>query len=154
MVKAISLWQPWATIWLLSDPDEKLFETRHWYTRHRGRLLIHAAKKQDGEVRECLGEDVTRAVLGRHGLMVEGLGYGAIIGEIDLVDCRQMNQLPAPSIRDRHWGFWSPERFGWKRGPGPVLYPKAIPYRGAQALFDVPDSVLQEVADGNCGRSL
>ena len=41
-MKAISLWQPWGSLWL---SPAKRHETRHWQTRHRGKLLVHAAKK-------------------------------------------------------------------------------------------------------------
>lgn len=41
-MKAISLWQPWAT--LISTGD-KTWETRSWATTYRGPLAIHAAKK-------------------------------------------------------------------------------------------------------------
>ncbi len=41
-MKAISLWQPWATLVALGI---KQTETRHWATKHRGQLAIHAAKR-------------------------------------------------------------------------------------------------------------
>jgi activating signal cointegrator 1 len=41
-MKAISLWQPWASLWFT---DSKIHETRHWSTRHRGPLYVHAAKR-------------------------------------------------------------------------------------------------------------
>ena len=41
-MKALSLWQPWAS---LIAAGVKRFETRHWETRHRGPIAIHAAKR-------------------------------------------------------------------------------------------------------------
>jgi hypothetical protein len=41
-VKAITLHQPWAS--LIAD-GLKQYETRHWRTNYRGKLLIHAAKR-------------------------------------------------------------------------------------------------------------
>ncbi len=41
-MKAITLWQPWATF--IAD-GLKCFETRSWETRYRGRLAIHAANR-------------------------------------------------------------------------------------------------------------
>jgi hypothetical protein len=35
--RAISLWQPWATLMTLEAPWRKLNETRIWATRYRGR---------------------------------------------------------------------------------------------------------------------
>lgn len=40
--KAITLWQPWATLVAIGA---KQFETRSWMTHHRGPLVIHAAKR-------------------------------------------------------------------------------------------------------------
>ena len=42
-MKAISLWQPWATAIAVGA---KRIETRHWPTKHRGPLMIHAAKRK------------------------------------------------------------------------------------------------------------
>jgi hypothetical protein len=44
VIKAISLWQPWAS---LMAAGVKLHETRHWWTSYRGPLAIHAAKRID-----------------------------------------------------------------------------------------------------------
>jgi len=41
-MKALSLWQPWASLIALG---EKRIETRIWSTKHRGPLAIHAAAK-------------------------------------------------------------------------------------------------------------
>ena len=41
-MKAITLHQPWATLVALGI---KTIETRSWATRHRGRVVVHAAKK-------------------------------------------------------------------------------------------------------------
>lgn len=39
-VRALSLWQPWAGFVAVGT---KTIETRHWSTKYRGPLLIHAA---------------------------------------------------------------------------------------------------------------
>lgn len=41
-MKALSLWQPWASLIALG---EKRIETRHWSTKYRGPLAIHATAK-------------------------------------------------------------------------------------------------------------
>lgn len=141
-MKAISLWQPWATLWLLSDPDEKVFETRHWYTGYRGPLLVHAAKKKDGEVKDFLGASGVIRTLQAHGLEVGDLAFGAIIGCVNLIGCSRMDSMPEPSERERMWGNWEPDRFAWERGPSPELFLSPIPYRGAQGFFDVPNLLI------------
>lgn len=148
LVRAISLWQPWATLWLLTDPDEKIFETRHWGTSYRGPLLVHAAKKRDGEVREYLKSRALRRTLERHSLSVDQLAFGAIIGSVNLIDCCATEFVePSRSASEEDlWGDWSDGRFAWGRAPKPKLFARPIPYRGQQGFFGVDDRVLQEAA--------
>jgi len=42
-MKALSLWQPWATLVAM---EEKRIETRCWKTDYRGELAIHATMKR------------------------------------------------------------------------------------------------------------
>ena len=139
---AISLWQPWATLWLLRDPDEKVFETRHWYTGYRGELLVHAAKKQDGDVRAALRDPYFQERLGAHGLTILDLSFGALIGSVRLVGCCRMDKMPPQSEREQMAGNWSPDRYAWERGRTTATFKTPIPYKGQQGFFDVPYSVL------------
>lgn len=141
-MKAISLWQPWATLWSLADPDEKLFETRHWYTAHRGPLLVHAAKKQDGDVREAMEDPYFMGRLVAHAATT--LTFGALIGVVNLVGCCRMDRMPPPSEREGRAGNWTPERFAWERAPGARLFARPVPWKGAQGFFDVPPDVVAE----------
>ncbi len=141
-MKAISLWQPHATLWLLSGPDEKVFETRDWYCAYRGDLLVHAAKKRDGEVREALESRYFRERLDVHGLTVADLAFGAVIGQVRLIGCCQMRNVPEPEERERQAGLWTPERYAWERGRAPKLFARPIPWKGSQGFFDVPASVI------------
>src|SRR5579872_574046 len=143
-MKCISLWQPWATLLLLSDPDEKVFETRGWYTPHRGPLLVHAAKKRDGEVKEALASGPMVTALLQHGFRADDqkglhLSFGAIIGRVDLIGCCKMSRMPPPSTKEAMFGCWEPERYAWERGSYPRLFSKPIPYRGMQTIFEVPE---------------
>lgn len=52
-MKALSLWQPWAT---LMAYGLKRVETRSWAIRHRGPLLIHAAKKWTPDLGEIAAD--------------------------------------------------------------------------------------------------
>jgi hypothetical protein len=134
-MKAISLWQPWAILWLL---DDKKFETRSWSTNHLGSLLVHASKKNDGEVKKALSDPFFIERLSAYGLLVSDLSFGAILGKVDLTGCYRMSTMPAPSERERRLGIWSPERYAWDKQHA-RLYQKPIPYRGRQGLFDVKD---------------
>ena len=137
-MRAISLWNPWSSAWL---SPLKTYETRHWPTTYRGPLLVHAAKKKDGDVKYAFeDEDICADLMS---VDIVGMHYGAIIGQVELVDCQPMVRLPEPSDRERRWGNWSPERFAWERGPNYTVFAEPIPYRGQQGFFDVPDSVLR-----------
>jgi|SRR6266850_1917784 len=54
MMKALSLWQPWAS--LIYDERKKI-ETRHWEMLYRGPLAIHAAMKVDCDACREFGYD-------------------------------------------------------------------------------------------------
>jgi len=51
-MKAISLWQPWAT---LISIGAKRIETRSWETLYRGSIVIHAAKRWSKDQRGAQG---------------------------------------------------------------------------------------------------
>jgi len=140
VIKAISMWQPWASLWL--SPNKR-HETRHWATPHRGRLLVHAAKKFIKDVDPAL-DGILSSEFGNH--WGQELPTGAIIGMVDLVDV-----VPTEKIFDGRCdltddeeidvacGDFSDGRFGWRRGTYWV-FREPIPYRGRQAIFHVPEA--------------
>jgi hypothetical protein len=128
-MKAISLWQPWASLWL---SDRKVHETRHWATHHRGWLIVHAAKRIDFDACQDLG------------VYAETLPIGGIIGAVDLTACTRMAETAPEHQDDQDCGNWSPERFAWRRGAF-VRLGLAIPYRGLQSIFEVPDTEIEEL---------
>jgi hypothetical protein len=136
MMKAISLWQPWASLWLT---ERKVHETRHWPTAYRGRLLVHAAKRFVRDVELDLKEILIDEFGGHWGM---DLPRGALLGFVDLEDC-----VPTERIRltadDEACGDFSLGRFGWRRGRF-VRFAQPIPWRGMQALFSVPSNVVAE----------
>src|SRR3546814_14671667 len=84
-LKAISLWQPWASAIALGH---KSIETRHWPTKYRGELAIHAAKRFGPDEREFAS--IERAL----GRMPARLPLGALVSVLDLLACR----TPAPLL--------------------------------------------------------
>ena len=136
-MKAISLWQPWASLWL---SDAKVHETRHWPTSHRGWLAVHAAKRQIDDLSGDRLDEICDGLWGHHwGLE---LPRGALIGAIKLISCLPMNKTQAAGNDDIECGDWSPERFAWKRDDKFIKFDEPIPYRGAQGIFNVPDSII------------
>lgn len=165
-MKALSLWQPWASAIALGA---KRVETRSWETLYRGPLLIHAAKRRPVYELLALNSNWTwLAVLrplgkrmGDNLRIEERLQFGALIAVADLVACRRTNSFTVEELDTRRFadgetheleswtermmGDFSPGRFGWVlENIRPLAEP--IPYRGAQGLFDVPASVLEREA--------
>jgi hypothetical protein len=147
-VKAISLWQPWASLWC---SKRKVHETRHWRCSHRGWLLVHAAKRFETDFGL---NDRLRLILddefGRH--WARDLPTGALIGRVNVVDCLPTQALrgdAAASDDDRDCGDFAPGRFAWKRDEF-RLFDQPIRYRGAQGFFNVPDHLI--AVSGGCGR--
>lgn len=145
-MKAISLWQPWASLWACG---RKQFETRHWATSHRGRLLVHAAQKICSEdISEELRE-ICEDEFGGHWAI--DLPRGALIAGCFLVNCiptagvnvRGGERFPALTIdaEERAQGDFTPGRFAWE-SQNMQLLDRPIPWRGRQGLFDVPDYII------------
>jgi len=139
-MKALSLWQPWASLWC---SRRKVHETRHWRCSHRGWLLVHAAKRFE---KDCDLDDPLRLILDDEfgGHWAKDLPTGALIGTVNVVDCLPTQTLvgdSAASDDDRECGDFAPGRFAWKRD-GFRLFDQPIPYRGAQGIFNVPDDLI------------
>jgi hypothetical protein len=121
MMKAISLYQPWAALMV---SGLKRIETRSWSTNYRGLLLIHAALKE------------------LPGLGIGNIPRGGIIGTVDLIECQEMNLFNLPSETERQYGDYKPGRFMWIT-ENPKAFKKIIPYKGRQRIFNVPDKMLR-----------
>jgi activating signal cointegrator 1 len=143
-MKAISLWQPWASLWLT---DAKLHETRHWATSYRGPLLVHAAKRRIDDLSGDRLDEICDGIWGHHwGLE---LPRGALIGVVRLVACFSTDTMPIghQSTDDYECGDFSAGRYAWQRSATDVrTFAEPIPYRGQQGFFDVPDDILPKLA--------
>lgn len=134
-MRAISLWQPYASLWL---SIAKVHETRHWPTPYRGPLVIHAAKKIVTEVDPFVNRLCVREF---GGSWMFDLPRGAIVGHLDLIDCVPTADMPTIDPEDYACGDFTLGRYGWKRGAFTVL-PNSIPYIGRQGFFSVPDEII------------
>lgn len=147
-MKAISLWQPWASLWL---SPRKVHETRHWATDHRGWLAVHAAKRFEKNHPTELAS-ILRAQFGAD--WYKTLPTGALIGMVNIVDCIPTELYAEKwkcargtrASRDNQLcGNFGPGRFAWERGAFRLL-PAPIPYRGLQSMFNVPDDLMEAAA--------
>lgn len=142
-MRAISLWQPWASLWL---SDAKLHETRHWPTSHRGPLVVHAAKRKIDDFSGDRLDEICDGIWGHHwGL---DLPRGALIGIVRLTGCVPTDTMPIghQATDDYECGDFSPGRYAWQRSPTFQVFAEPIPYRGQQGMFEVPDDILPKLA--------
>lgn len=136
--KAISLWQPWASLWAAGI---KTNETRSWPTRYRGPLLVHAALVRDPDgalLWQELWEQIPE-LLSDLKLPVGfvALPFGAIVGEVYLCDCTP-TELVATDWLEGRVGNYSPGRFAWRADSGQLLDP--IPCKGRQGFWNIESS--------------
>lgn len=113
-MKAISLWQPWASLWVAGI---KKHETRPRQTHYRGSLLVHAAKKIVVDLTDApeLSEIVV-SVFGED--WAKQLPTMSIVGSVVLVDCRSTEEALEVKVdkdSDDYWcGNYAPGRFAWE----------------------------------------
>lgn len=132
-MKALSLWQPYATLIALSA---KTHETRSWATTYTGLLAIHAAKNK---ATLNLFHDYTfRMALAAAGYKSpDDLPLGCIVAIVDLADCQPTQTVLARggiSAQERAFGDWTPGRWAWKLENIRRLQ-EPIPISGKQGLW-------------------
>lgn len=170
-MKCISLWQPWAT---LIVTGAKKIETRGWFTPYRGPLLIHAAKRKIKKefMEYAMYKPFAAAFATPVGpALFQELGdlpFGAIVGQVELVQCKRTellvsesrtplggvyekrlrfpDQLP-PELNGSFWtehdlGNFEPGRYGWVL-ENPVEF-DPVEYKGEQGLFEVWEAIFDE----------
>ena len=148
-MKAISLWQPWASAMALGF---KRNETRHWEQSYRGPLLIHAAKTVVPWTEEIISF-----------FRIKGIGpdrfpMGCLICKVDLVDIVEITQENAPDGVEYMFGNYAPGRYMWQTSNLETFKP--IPWKGRQGLFNVPwenicraVEIRSEISDGDYALS-
>ena len=145
-MKSISLHQPWASAIALGL---KRWETRGRPTHIRGRIAIHAAKKDTVDLERVWDDFMWSASIctpfakAGYSKFLD-LPFGAIIATADLVDCIPTEVALLKgfiSSVEQALGNYLPGRFAWKlENVRPLAKP--IPFKGRQGWFEVPDSLL------------
>jgi hypothetical protein len=131
-MKALSLWQPWAS---LIATGAKRYETRSWSTRYRGPLLICAAKTMNPEVKDALMNVEIQKALAGAGVKI--IPFGVAVCIVDLTDCVPAGNLSNEQIgTDRPFGDFSLGQWAWKLENVRKVLPFAV--KGEQGVFDVP----------------
>lgn len=154
-MKAITLWQPWASLIALGL---KTIETRSWDTNYRGDLYIHAAKKivpfevLFNDMPTRYKNEVYMAICKDYG-SYENMPTGEIIAKTNLVDCLKIAEeykiLKFAALEfkasdqdyefvsgdEYHFGDYTPGRYGWILNDTQTLE-NPIPAKGMQRLWN------------------
>jgi hypothetical protein len=127
-MKAISLWQPWASLIAFGV---KRHETRHWATSYRGPIAIQASKQLD---LAGAPEKLCIALWGKH--WPDAMPLGAIVAIGELTGCADAARAAAGSTAaDLASGNFTAGRFAWTIDKVRPLAPP-IAALGRQRLFN------------------
>jgi hypothetical protein len=149
-MKAISLWEPWASAMAVGL---KANETRNLPTHYRGQLAICSAKKLPSAVHVheavvCLLWNNRQRFPGYHGNMMDlllSLPFGKVVCVVDVFDCRP-TELETGWITFEEYllGNYAPGRWVWKtRNYKKLEHP--VPVMGRQGFFNLPPDVEEKV---------
>jgi hypothetical protein len=164
-MRCISLWQPWAALVVIGA---KRFETRHWSTRYRGPLAIHAAQikrsaRYHFDVEEVFERSVFQEPLRAAGYRdAKDLAYGAIVGRAQLDACclviregfhftYELERIEAgevmlpPPEPELHFGNFTPGRYGWAFSD-PRRLTTPVKMTGRQGFWEIDDNLVQGTA--------
>ena len=131
-LKAISLWQPWASLIPLGL---KHYETRSWKTNYRGKLLICSTVKNSKHYQQYLK---IKDELQLPAWNEENFPHGCAIAVCDLVDCTKMTPefIAQQSQTEILCGDWQVGQYAWKlENIQPITEPFAV--KGKQGLFNI-----------------
>jgi activating signal cointegrator 1 len=144
-MKVLSLLQPWASLVVIGA---KKIETRSWTTRHRGRLLIHAST---GKAGSFFAADPP---FSKYIPAFNELPFGAIIGEVTLVDICRVEELPFSgseinklALEEKAFGDYSAGRYAWLL-EDPVMFKIPLKAKGQLGLWEYPDDLLDQELGG------
>lgn len=140
VVKAISLWQPWAS---LIAVGAKRIETRSWPAPPAligERIAIHAAKTRE-HVQWC--DELPFSLYTNN---PDVLPYGAVIAIARLSRCTQITTETAARLErsyphEHAFGDYTAGRYAWVLDDIKA-FPEPIPFTGRQRIFDVPADIL------------
>ena len=142
-MKAISIWQPFAT---LVVKGYKVFETRTWAAPASvigQRIGIASTKSIRPEQRAHFNDEDFQGFYGRLGLpeKLEDLDHGFMLGTviIDSVELMTPEFMDEVTNEEMSYGWWQEGFFAWRLRE-PVMFPRPIPVRGAQGIYEWNDN--------------
>lgn len=141
-MRAISLWQPWATFLVMGL---KKTETRHWSTKFRGPLLIHASQTNAGMRNKSLFAMAEKLCENSAHKVPVKFMFGGYVGIVNVVDCKRIEDIKPDSL-DWLLGNWGENRFGWIC-ENPVAFKNIVPAKGKQGFWTVSDTELASIQE-------
>lgn len=137
-MKALSIWQPWASL-IISG--HKRIETRGWaapYSIRGQRIAIAATKTIRPEQRQAVQERIFQEHYSATGHpSIDDLPLSCVLGTVVIDGCRGVDPefMQQLSPREEAFGNYGPGRFAWfLSDPQPL--PTPIPVKGAQGLWN------------------
>lgn len=144
-MKALPLWQPWASLVAIGA---KRVETRGYPPHRLGlqlgqRIAIHATKTPR-ELRFCAMDPFCRYV------EADQLPLGALIAVCTLERWAEITEASAAELLRRYpeehaFGDYTPGRWAWVL-TDVLQLAEPIPFTGSQGTFDVPDELVGYVS--------
>jgi hypothetical protein len=148
-MKALTLWQPWATLIAIGA---KPYETRSWKTAYRGPLIIHAARRLTRLDRQnCQTEPFRGRLLAQGFETPDDLPRGAAVAVGDLITVAPTEVLRTTLTQDElPFGDYRDNRYAWKLA-NVHRFSEPIPARGSQGLWNWPLQTLYTFGYGDTG---
>lgn len=142
-MKAITIWQPWAS---LLARGMKQYETRSWATKYRGPIAIHAAKRPVRQTIDALVADrrdgwttldYFESLFMRPGEL-DHLPTGAVVGTALLTRCHLITEdfVAKLTPMERALGDFTLGRYAWEFHRR-VPLDSPIPAKGMQGLWEL-----------------
>ncbi len=133
-MKAITLWQPWASLVAIGA---KRIETRSWATKYRGPLAIHAAQKHITIVDDLKASRLIQNTIHSRGVAIKDLPKGVVLATSILVDCVRITPefMDTLSEQEKAFGDYTLGRYAWVLEDIKKL-DKPIPAIGKQRLWE------------------
>ena len=137
IVKALSVREPWASLFFVEDERAKRCENRSWPTMARYaepfpfELIIQAS--QTFSPKQCA----------KWGVDAETMPRGAAVGIVQVVACMRRSEVAAYARESGRSHLVTPHHIRHIEGPwcwiieNPRRFPAPLPMRGYQGLFDV-----------------
>lgn len=125
----LSLWEPWAS---LITAGFKRHETRHWPTRVRGRVALHAAKRLDAA---GAPHPLCAFAWGEEWAKAHAFPLGCVVAVAELTGCHRTSGLVGVIEDSDHWaGNFDIGRYAFRlERVQPLLEP--LPLIGRQGFF-------------------